>query len=88
MESIFQAGMVVEEGGKSASSVPWKTKQNKTKPPRWKGTKWGVGIEDEHWHPHVWGGGPLQKLTQDADHSGWLWEEEWRSLVRGLQGGT
>ena len=28
MESIFQAGMVVEEGGKSASSVPWKTKQN------------------------------------------------------------
>ena len=33
MESIFQAGMVVEEGGKSASSVPWKknkTKQNKT----------------------------------------------------------
>ena len=28
MESIFQAGMVVEGGGKSASSVPWKKNQN------------------------------------------------------------
>lgn len=27
MESIFQARMVVEEGGKSASSVPWKKKK-------------------------------------------------------------